>query len=290
MSLDDSLLGQDLDVVDKKEEKVKVDKKENINFQSDNSWRLLITKTDSYKEQMAIDEANMEAIASGDSPPIVRVCYFKKPSVSIGFFQSVFKEVDVALCAKEGVEIFRRMTGGGAVYKDPQREINYSFIIPERDERVSLNVVESYKIICDAIIKGLNEEFGINAVFKPINDIVVNNKKISGNAQTRREGVILQHGTILLDVDYDKMFSLLKIPDEKIKGKMINSAKERVTSLSRELGRTVSFEDAERAIIRGFEDKFNVKLILDKLSRKEIERARFLYKYKYDTEEWNFWK
>ncbi len=290
MSLDDSLTEQDFNIVDKKEDKVKIDKKSNINFQSDNSWRLLITKTDSYKEQMAIDEANIEAVASGESPPIVRVCYFKKPSVSIGFFQSVFKEVDVALCAKEGIEIFRRMTGGGAVYKDPQREINYSFIIPERDERVSLDVIESYKIICGAIIKGLNEEFGINTVFKPINDIIVNNKKISGNAQTRREGVILQHGTILIDVDYDKMFSLLKISSEKIRGKLINSAKERVTSLSKELERKVLFEDVERSVIRGFEDTFNVKLILDELKRKEIERARFLYKYKYDTEEWNFWK
>ena len=290
MSLDDSLTEQDFNIVDKKEDKVKIDKKSNINFQSDNSWRLLITKTDSYKEQMAIDEANIEAVASGESPPIVRVCYFKKPSVSIGFFQSVFKEVDVALCAKEGIEIFRRMTGGGAVYKDPQREINYSFIISERDERVSLDVIESYKIICGAIIKGLNEEFGINTVFKPINDIIVNNKKISGNAQTRREGVILQHGTILIDVDYDKMFSLLKISSEKIRGKLINSAKERVTSLSKELERKVLFEDVERSVIRGFEDTFNVKLILDELKRKEIERARFLYKYKYDTEEWNFWK
>ncbi len=273
------------------EDKVFEDKsKTDINFNSDNAWRLLITKTKSYKEQMAIDEANIEVVASGKSPPIVRVCYFERPSVSIGFFQSVYKEVNVPLCAKLGVEIFRRMTGGGAVYKDPRREINYSFIIPERDERVSLNVFESYKIICGAIIKGLNEEFGINAQFKPINDIVVSGKKISGNAQTRRDGVILQHGTILLDVDYDQMFSLLRVPKIKVTDKKIASVKDRVTSLSAVLGRKVLFDEVERAIIRGFEDYFKIKLIPDELTKGELKRERFLLNYKYGTEGWNFWR
>ncbi len=268
-------------------EKLKTEQKD---FSDPNNWRLLTVTTDSYKEQMAIDEANMEAVASGKSPPILRICYFKKPAVSIGFFQMVNKEVNVELCKKKGVEIFRRMTGGGAVYKDPLAELNYSFIAPETDQRIPTDILKSYRKICGAVIKGLNEELAIKCEFKPINDIVLNGKKISGNAQTRKDGVLLQHGTILLDVDYDKMFSFLKVPKSKVKDKNINEIKERVTSLRRELGREVTMEEVRLSVIRGFEDTFHVQFLEDNLSKEEIKREKFLYEYKYNTDEWNFWK
>ena len=268
-------------------EKLKTEQKD---FSDPNNWRLLTVTTKSYKEQMAIDEANMEAVASGKSPPILRICHFKKPAVSIGFFQMVNKEVNVDLCKKKGVEVFRRMTGGGAVYKDPQGELNYSFIAPEADPRIPLDILKSYKKICGAVIKGLNEELAIKCEFKPINDILLNGKKISGNAQTRKGGVLLQHGTILIDIDYNKMFSFLKVPKAKIKDKNITDVKDRVTSLRKELGRKVTMEEVRLSVIRGFEDTFHVQFLEDELSKEEIAREKFLYEYKYDTDEWNFWK
>ncbi len=268
-----------------KEEKNESD----INYEDENKWRLLITSTDSYKEQMAIDEANMLSVKDGKSQPILRFCYFKIPSVSIGFFQSVKKEVNVELCEKGGIEIFRRMTGGGAVFKDPKKELNYSFIIREDDEKIPLDILESYKKICGAIVLGLRE-WGIPAEFKPINDIIVHNKKISGNAQTRKNGILLQHGTILLDVDIDKMFSVLKINDEKIKDKIIKNARDRVTSISKEVREKIGMEELQRAITRGFEKTFNVQFKLDELTKEEKKKTKELYDLKYNTNTWNFWK
>jgi lipoate---protein ligase len=101
------------------------------------------------------------------------------------------------------------MTGGGAVLHDS--ELTYSFITREYPQ----NILESYRMICDPIINCL-VNLGFNEVkFAALNDVVVDGKKVSGNAQTRKEGILLQHGTILLDVDPEKMFTLLKVPKKR---------------------------------------------------------------------------
>lgn len=151
---------------------------------------------------------------------------------------------------------------------------------------VSRNILESYGQICGFVVEGLRK-LGMRAEFKPINDIIVNNKKISGNAQTRREGVILQHGTILLDVDVKRMFSLLKVPDEKIRDKLISTAGDRVTSVSRELNPTVGFNDVKEALIKAFEKRLGA-LRAGGLSKEETRNAHRLFKERYSTREWNF--
>ncbi len=92
--------------------------------------------------------------------------------------------------------------------------------------------MESYNLICDPVVMCINK-LGFNAKFAPLNDIIVDDKKVSGNAQTRKKNILLQHGTILLDVNVEKMFSVLKIPSEKIKDKMINDVKARVMGLNK---------------------------------------------------------
>jgi lipoate-protein ligase A len=164
------------------------------------------------------------------------------------------------------------------------KEITYSFCIPEKD--VPKDIMQSYDLICGAIIRGLRT-IGIDAKFAPLNDIVVNGKKISGNAQTRRLGVVLQHGTILIDVDVDKMFSLLKVPDEKIKDKMIANVKERLTSLNKETGQNICYNDVAIALRKGFEEQFNAVFTESELMQEEIVLANFIKKEKFATEEWN---
>jgi lipoate-protein ligase A len=146
--------------------------------------------------------------------------------------------------------------------------------------------MESYDLICGALIKGL-QSIGIDAKYAPLNDIIVNKKKISGNAQTRRMGVCLQHGTILIDVDVEKMFSLLKVPDEKIRDKMISTVKERVTSINKETGKKVDYNDMAIALRKGFEEQFNVKFNQGELTEEELELAEFIKKEKFDTKKWN---
>lgn len=177
---------------------------------------------------MAIDEAVLDHVAQGISLPTIRLYGWSPSAVSIGYFQSLQKEVRLSVCQEQHIDIVRRITGGGAVYHDTTGEITYSVIAPE--SYFSKGILESYHEIEQPIIDALTQ-LGIQAEFAGINDLIVNGKKVSGNAQTRRKGVILQHGTILFDVDVDKMFSVLNVGEEKIRDKFISNVKERVTCL-----------------------------------------------------------
>ena len=134
------------------------------------------------------------------------------------------------------------------------------------------------------------QKLGIQAEFKPINDIVLKSsqKKISGNALTRREGVVLQHGTILRKVNLEKMFFVLKIPDEKYKTKMISSAKERVSSLELELGTAPSFREIREALKAGFEETFEIDLVQEKITPEELKEAEEIANNVFQNEEWLF--
>ena len=221
---------------------------------------------------MAIDEALMETVGE---VPILRIYGWLPAAVSIGYFQSMNEEVNFAKCREIGVDVVRRLTGGGAVLHEC--ELTYSFISREYPK----NIMESYRWICDAIVMSINR-LGFDANFVPLNDIVIAGKKVSGNAQTRRNGVLLQHGTILLGVDVNKMFSVLKVPSEKLRDKIIKDAKERVTSLAR-----TTFDDMATSLKTSFAAKFESKLITDALTTKEIVRARWLAEQKYSSKEWN---
>jgi lipoyltransferase/lipoate-protein ligase len=230
---------------------------------------------------MALDEAIMEGIRGGTSPATIRFYGWQPSAVSIGYFQGIHYEVNLEACKKAGVDVVRRITGGGAVYHDRDGEITYSILgatsqFPEM-------IIDSYKLICGSILTAL-ETLGIQATFQPINDIVVNEKKISGNAQTRRGGVLLQHGTVLYQVDVEKMFTYLTVSEEKISDKLISSVKKRVTSIS-ELAQ-IPFED----VIKAFEEAFSEKREVERgdYSPVELERAAQLASEKYSTSEWLF--
>ena len=246
------------------------------------NFRLIDTGYLDAYTNMGVDEAIMTMVSKGKIPPTLRFFGWKPSAISIGYFQALEKEVDLEKCKEFGVDYVRRITGGGAVFHD--KEITYSFCIPEKD--VPKDIMQSYDLICGAIIKGLRT-IGIDAKYAPLNDIVVNGKKISGNAQTRRMGVVLQHGTILIDVDVEKMFSLLKVPDEKIKDKMIANVKERLTSLNKETGQNINYNDVAIALRKGFEEQFNVQFAESELTQEEIVLANFIKKEKFATEEWN---
>jgi lipoate-protein ligase A len=180
-------------------------------------WRVIEYTQNNAAMNMAIDEAVCESVLEG-AVPTIRFYGWIPSAISIGYFQSLEKEVDLQKCKEMKVDFVRRRTGGGAVYHETEGEITYSIVAKE--EIFPKGIIESYQVICQLIIDSL-AKIGISAQFKPINDIIVNGKKISGNAQTRRKGILLQHGTILYKVDVEKMFSLLKVSDEKIKDKKI---------------------------------------------------------------------
>ncbi|MDO8627148.1 MAG: biotin/lipoate A/B protein ligase family protein [Candidatus Diapherotrites archaeon] len=247
----------------------------------DTQWRLVKLETRDAFMNMALDEAVSESVASGESMPTIRFYKWKPSAVSIGYFQSLKEEVDDNFAKEIGADIVRRRTGGGAVYHDNKGEITYSIIGQEK--LFPKDLIESYKLICGWIINSLTL-LDIEANFAPINDILVGGKKISGNAQTRRNGILLQHGTILYDLDVETMFRLLKVPKEKISDKMISDVKQRVT-------RVLDFKQVEeaelaQALVNGFTDGKNV--YEEGWTAKELNRARELAQTKYATKEWNY--
>ncbi|RLF32419.1 MAG: lipoate--protein ligase family protein [Thermoplasmata archaeon] len=247
-------------------------------------WRLLKTEDRTAYTNMAIDWAVLKANSRGLVPPTVRFYTWKPSAISIGYFQSLKEEVDLDMCKRLGVNYVRRITGGGAVYHE--HELTYSIVIPESHPQISKNIMESYSRICGALIRGL-KRLRINSQYVPINDVVVDGKKISGSAQTRKSKTVLQHGTVLLDVDVDKMFSLLRVPSEKIRDKLISDVKQRVTSIKHVLGEELSFEEVADAMKTGFEEEFNVELVDGGLTRTELEDSKRFEKNYFSSYEWN---
>jgi lipoate-protein ligase A len=250
-------------------------------------WRLLDTGLKDAFYNMALDEAIVIARARKIVPNTIRFFRWEPSAVSIGYFQSMEEEVDIEACNNLGIDYVRRRTGGGAVYHDRDGELTYSIIVDEDHPLISRDFQKTYEILCSGLVNGLRI-LGVPAEFRPINDIVVIGRKISGNAQTRSMGVVHQHGTILRDVNPKLMFTVLKVPSEKIRDKMIKSVEERVTSIKRYLGREVSFEELKNAMIRGFEETFSIKLTPGDVTEFEKQLAIKLINEKYLTREWNF--
>ncbi len=240
-------------------------------------WRVIEMEALDAFTNMAIEEAAWEGVRNGTSPPTIRFYSYKPHAVSIGCFQSIRDEVNLDVCEESGIDIVRRWTGGGAVYHD--QEITYGVIAPLA--MFPRNIIESYRLICGWLVRGL-ESLGIEAEFRPVNDILVGGKKISGSAQTRRGGVLLQHGTLLYGLDLKTMFSVLNVSRQKITDKMIKNAEERVTCILRHCD--LDKREVYRALVAAFTEGKDFEF--GAWSENEIARARELAERKYGSEEW----
>ncbi len=244
-------------------------------------WRVVKWDEQSAALNMGLDEAVGDMVSEGSSPPTIRFYGWKPSAVSIGYFQKIRDEVDLDSCKRQGVERVRRRTGGGAVYHDREGEITYSVIAPAK--MFPKGVTSIYGIVCNWIVDGL-KEIGIESEFKPINDIIANGKKISGNAATIRNGVLLQHGTIICKLDVKKMFSVLNVSKEKISDKMIKSVEDRVTSVHDICGAEKG--EVLDALINGFTK--GKEFEFGEWSEKEREMSKENAEKRYGNDEWNF--
>jgi lipoate-protein ligase A len=250
-------------------------------------FRFIDLEVHSAFENMAIDEAVMLSMKEDKVPPTMRLYRWNPSAVSIGTFQGMEDEVDVDFCRSNGIDFIRRITAGGAVYHDFDGEVTYSIIIPKSHRLAPKDIIESYRLLCGGIIEAL-AHLGIEGEFEPINDVNAGGKKVSGNAMTRRHGCVLQHGTVLLDLDVNLMFSILKVPQEKISDKMIADVKDRVTSIRDILGRDVQISELQQALKKGFSNALDIELNPGRLSDEEQETAHRLALEKYSSNEWNF--
>ena len=244
-------------------------------------WRVVGLETHDAYFNMALDEAISESVRVGSSLPTIRFYNWSPNAVSIGYFQSIRDEVNLEVCRELGIDSIRRWTGGGAVYHDFEREITYSVIAPA--SIFPKNIIESYRLICGRLVNGLGN-LGIEAEFRPVNDIHVKGKKISGSAQTRRGGILLQHGTLLYGLDLKTMFSVLNVSRQKITDKMIKSAEERVTCVLEHSG--AGKEEVYEALVEAFTDGKDFEFGV--WSESELERAGELAEKKYRSNEWMY--
>jgi lipoate-protein ligase A len=255
-------------------------------------WRLLKLETHDAFTNMAVDEAIVRARIDESVPNTVRLYEWKPSAVSIGRFQDLENEVQLANCKRNGVDIVRRMTGGGAVYHDANDEITYSVVAGLRDlkaQEITTVYVKIYAGLVEALrILGINADFNEgNARTCP--NLTVSGQKISGSAQSHKRGVVLQHGTILLNVDLEKMFRLLRVPWANTCAEIVNIAQNKITSIESEIGGKVVVQEVDQALIDGFQKGLGIKLVEGELMPHERELAGKLRKEKYAVENWNLY-
>lgn len=239
---------------------------------------------------MAIDEAIATVRIEGLVPNTLRLYRWTPSTVSIGRFQDVYNEVHVENCRRRKVDIVRRITGGGTVYHDSDDEITYSVVVKETDFGTT-DVVQAYNIISGGLIEAA-KILGVKADFNPGDprncpSIAVNGKKISGSAQFHRHGVLLQHGTFLLDIDLEKMFTFLRVPWAKNIEDVVCVARDKLTSIGKELNRKVGIDETHEALILGFQKALKIEFQEEPLTAQEQHLAEKLQKQKFSNDSWN---
>lgn len=269
-------------------------------------WRLLLSPSADGPTNMALDEALLLNVATGDAPPTLRFFRWSPPCLSLGYAQPA-GEADPERLRRFGFDLVRRPTGGRAILHTD--ELTYSIAAPASDERVHGGVIESYRHLSAGLRRGL-EHLGLEvradkeyserekretAARGPVcfevpsnYEITAGEKKLVGSAQVRKQGGILQHGTLPLTGDVARICDGLKFDSEVEKEAARTRVQQRATTVAEVLQREVSWEEAAAAMARGFAEALNLILDESPPTPKEIELAAKLREEKYANEEWNY--
>lgn len=275
------------------------------------TWRWIRSGRCAPDYNMAADEAMMKAVGAGEAPPTLRFFGWDPPTLSIGYFQKAADEVRLDEVRARGIGFVRRPTGGRAVLHDA--ELTYSIVLPENYPGLPSSVTESYRILSEGMVYGfrnlgLDAEMvslaseeekakyasgGTAACFDSPSwyELVVDGRKVAGSAQLRKHGAVLQHGSILLDVDAELLFELLAFRTERLRQRMLVSFADKAAAIN-DLRRTrglppAEIEEAEEAFAAGWAKALDVHLSPGELTDWEAEETRRLAEEKYGAEEWN---
>jgi len=254
------------------------------------TWRLLPLETNNAFMNMAVDEAILTARIAGQVPNTLRFYRWQPSAVSVGKNQNPETEVYLHACKPLGVDVVRRISGGGTVYHDFEGEVTYGVIAKTTDigtADVTTVYAKIYEAIKDALrLLGITADFSSGDA-KNCPNMTVGGKKISGSSQTITRGVVLQHGTVLRSVDLPKMFQLLRLKNVSCT-QAADIGKRKITSIQNELGHAVMPETVDNALAQGFRAMLKIHLEPGELNAYEVELAKKLYKEKYATKAWNF--
>ena len=268
-------------------------------------WRLLIDDAADAAWNMAADEAMLQMYAAGKIPPTLRFYSWQPRAVSLGYFQQARREVDFEECEKRGIRVVRRLSGGRTVLHD--REVTYSLVVKESESYVPEGVTASYLFFSRGIAAGLTKlgfepnlhsprstagissavPFRSAACFDAPShfELTVGGRKNVGSAQTRRDGVILQHGSILLDFDPKSLVDIFAITAEEERRKLLEELSRRAAGLNAEAGKQFAFMEVATAVASGISAQCGLHLERSRRDLPELELVREL-EQKYRSKEW----
>lgn len=274
------------------------------------TWYFINSGSCSPSFNMALDEALMDWHSEGLLPPIIRFYGWNPPTLSIGYFQNVEKEINMEEVRKHNLGFVRRPTGGRGVLHE--HELTYSIIVSEDYPNMPATVTEAYRVLSEGLLIGF-QKLGLDAYFsvpdtdekksdlkKPKSavcfdapswyELVVEGKKVAGSAQTRQKGVILQHGAILLDLDENKLVSLFNYPSEEVKNRVLRGLPEKAVAINRLRKTPASIEECIDAFKEGFAKGLDVELQPFSLTEEQIDYVKRLEASRYANDEWTYRK
>ncbi|MCA1030709.1 lipoate--protein ligase family protein [Bacillus timonensis] len=271
-------------------------------------WRFVDSGDCSPEYNMALDEALLDWHSEGLFPPTIRFYGWDPATLSIGYFQKVEKEINLEAVKKYELGFVRRPTGGRGVLHD--QELTYSVIVSEDHPDMPKTVTEAYRVISEGVLQGFIK-LGLDAYFavpktekekeglkNPRSavcfdapswyELVVEGRKVAGSAQTRQKGVILQHGSILLDIDEDKLFDLFLYPSDRVRERMQRNFKNKAVAINALREEPVTIVEAKEAFKEGFESGLNITLEPYTLSEEEDRYVKEIALKRYANDEWTF--
>lgn len=207
--------------------------------------------------------------------------YIHKPSIIVGKHQNTIEEINEEFVKENGIVVARRLSGGGAVYHDGGN-LNFSFV-----QKASKQDVNNFEKFTRPVIDAL-KELGVEAELSGRNDILVDGKKISGNAQYYTKGRILSHGTLLFDADMSNLSKALKVKDLKIKSKGIKSVRSRVANIKDYMKKDMSIFELKNYILDYISNNVNVEEYV--LNESELEIIKEKAENKFGKWDWNWGK
>jgi lipoate-protein ligase A len=243
-------------------------------------WQLIPEIEQRPLMNMALDEVLTLRVGRGGRPPTIRIWGWAGKCIVIGRFQSVKNEVNEVAAREEGVEIVRRISGGGAMFIEPEGAITYSIYAPEELVK-GLSFPESYAFF-DAWVVDALRSLGVDAWYAPLNDIASAGGKIGGAAQARRGGAVLHHTTMAYQMNVPLMLRVLRIGKEKLSDKGITSADKRVGPLRQQTD--LPRETIINHIVETFRGKYG--LTEDTLRADEIAEAESLVQTRFGAARW----
>jgi len=246
-------------------------------------WRLLDLGDLPPLSTQVVYHAVAKAVDQNTSPSTIIFCSPNSSLVCLGYHQELEAEVDVEYCRLKGLPIVRRILGGGAVYLDGG-QLFYQVVASRSDPRVPSSIQELFRRFLAAPVKTYND-IGIAARYRPINDIEVDGRKISGNGATEIGASSVLTGNIIFNFNFDEMVKILKVPSEKFRDKVAKTLKDRLTTIERELREPPSRETVKELLRRNYETTLGIELVKGGLSQTEIELMESLEE-KYQSREW----